>query len=249
MYESLMERENVQARAAQFTNDRAMSYSNDFSSRYSDRAYMNNVQNIQNVTPYMANPTAQNYYYTNTRSDNINTSIPPQQLSSYVQSQAAMYQQAPVYQPTYEDYQQQYNNVRVNAQSYPTNYYYQQSVNNAAYAVQNQVQAVEYEKVEPAKGKTKVKNKMTKALIAVYFFIIAVCAALILINLIGGASASEAVASSTSSEIVSSEIQYFENTDGVLIEAETTPQIVDYKYDVSTNWFDKFCDSLGKKLG
>ena len=43
--------------------------------------------------------------------------------------------------------------------------------------------------------------------------IIAICAALILINLIAGATGSEAVASSVSGEVISSEINYIPNFD------------------------------------
>ncbi|MCI7401294.1 MAG: hypothetical protein MSH40_01240 [Christensenella sp.] len=252
MYESLMERENQATRVSQYSNDRYVVNNNGYYDTYgNNRPYYSNNQPIQNVTPYRAAPVHQNYYYTKPQSDNINTAVPPQQLSSMVQNTANMFQQAPVYQPTYEDYQQ-YNNVRVNAQSYPTNMYYQQPVNNVLgnQRIENQniKEIQEYEKVAPA-TKGKIKNKMTKALIAVYFMIIAICAALILINLIAGATGSEAVASSVSGEVISSEINYIVNEDGSVDSLTTTPKVIEYEYDTSTNWFDRLCDAIGKSLG
>ena len=233
MYESLMERENQATRVSQYSNDRYVVNNNGYYDTYgNNRPYYSNNQPIQNVTPYRAAPVHQNYYYTKPQSDNINTAVPPQQLSSMVQNTANMFQQAPVYQQTYEDYQQPVNNVLGN-----------QRIEN-----QNIKEIQEYEKVAPA-TKGKIKNKMTKALIAVYFMIIAICAALILINLIAGATGSEAVASSVSGEVISSEINYIVNEDGSVDSLTTTPKVIEYEYDTSTNWFDRLCDAIGKSLG
>ena len=79
--------------------------------------------------------------------------------------------------------------------------------------------------------------------------IIAICAALILINLIAGATGSEAVASSVSGEVISSEINYIVNEDGSVDSLTTTPKVIEYEYDTSTNWFDRLCDAIGKSLG
>lgn len=166
-----------------------------------------------------------------------------------------------VQQPTY-NYQQEQNGYRMQ-QNMPQNNYYQDNYQQVAiqntYAQQNYVQPRGYfvpetkqdiyERVVPEK-RAKSTNAMAKLMIAVYFFIISVCAALILVNVVSNNSSANAVNNDQIEYSYNQDALYYaQSEDGSLVEMKLSDNIVDYSYDTSTNWFDKFCDSVGKIFG
>ena len=207
----------------------------------------------QNMTPnYVPNYQPQNDYYMGTQSDNINMNANPYEMYQMVQQNANYYAQSNYY-PYYGE-QQYYNNVSANVETHPTHFYQQaqqsDSMNYGYMAPQmgHVTQDSEYEKTIP--HKSKAKNKTTKALIAVYFLIVAICAALIIVNVVAAASAATATAATVESAEYSSEAVYYTvDESGNVTQMEKTAQIVDYKYDTSTNWFDRMCDKIGSLLG
>ena len=211
---------------------------------------------VQNMTPNrLPSYQPQNDYYMNQQSDNINMHANPYDMYQMVQQNANYYAQSN-YAPYYND-QQYYNNVSANVETHPTNMYQQAQVQQNdymyyGYSAPQMGQVVPenngYEKTIPQKS--KAKNKTTKALIAVYFLIVAICAALIIVNVVAAASAATATAATVETGAYNAESVYYTvDESGNVTQMEKTAQVVDYKYDTSTNWFDKMCDKIGKLLG
>ena len=122
-------------------------------------------------------------------------------------------------------------------------YMYYQAPQMAQYA-----QEYEYEKTVPQKS--KIKNKTTKALIAVYFVIVAIAAALILVNVIAAAGATTATAASVDAVVSAEDVVFYTMDEaGNVVEMTPSEQVVNYVYDTSTNWFDRLCDKIGNILG
>lgn len=243
MQETLLRREE-QANDMRYNDvrlNRGIDYSNYFNQQQDYSMYSNN---------YLPAAPAQNDVYTSSTSDNINLNINDYNMYA-VNQQANMFAQAPLYQQTnYYDYQTNaYNNVSAQASTRPTEYYQPQAVNHNIFRPVHQQQmneAVSYN--AGVQSKPKVKNKMAITLIAVYFLIIAVCAALILVNVFAGAS-SATVNAVSSAAVQESGSVYTLSSEGNLVEMQKTAKVIDYKYDTSTNWFDKLCDKIGNKLG
>lgn len=216
------------------------------------------VRPVQDLTPNrMPSYQPQNDYYTQVQSDNINMNVNPYDMSNMVQQNAVNYtqsmpnySQAVNYYPYYSE--QYYNNVSANVETHPTNFYQQAQTNDYMYYQAPQMgqinQEYEYEKTVPQKS--KAKNKTTKALIAVYFLVVAIAAALIIVNVIAAAGATTATAATVADTAYSAESVYYTvDENGEVSEMAKTAQVVDYSYDTSTNWFDKLCDKIGSFLG
>ena len=204
---------------------------------------------VQNITPNrLPSYQPQNDYYMDPQSDNVNLNANPYEMYQMVQQNANYYQQASYY-PYYNE-QQYLNNVSANVETHPTNYYQQAPQNtNMYYGYAQPVGQVapqenEYEKTLPKKSVGK--NKRTKALIAAYFFIVAVCATLILINVFTAAGTATATAATVSDSVYSADSVYYTvDENGNVTEMTKAAKVVDYKYDTSTNWFDSMCDKIG----
>ena len=230
-------------------------YSNQYARRvgYTSIYPTQNVerQSVQNMTPNrIPSYQPQNYDYMNVQSDNIDMNINSYDLSQSVQQNAGYYS----YYPYYNE-QEYLNNVSANVETHPTNYYQpvqQNTYMDYGYAYAPQVGQVApqdngYEKVLPQKG--KAKNKRTKALIAVYFMIVAICAALIIVNVVAASGATATAATVADSVYTSDAVYYTVDENGNVTEMAKTEHIVDYNYDTSTNWFDRMCDKIGNILG
>ncbi len=210
------------------------------------------VRPVQNLTPNrMPSYQPQNDYYTQVQSDNINMNVNSYDMSNMVQQNVANYSQAMNYYPYYNE-QYYNNNVSANVETHPTSFYQPAQNNDYSYYQAPQMgqinQPYEYEKTVPQKS--KAKNKTTKALIAVYFLIVAIAAALIIVNVIAAAGATTVTAETAAEGIYGSDAVYYTvDESGTVTEMAKTEQVVDYKYDTSTNWFDSLCDKLGKFLG
>lgn len=241
MYETLMKREE-QLNENRY-NDTRLNRGIEYVDNYAQSDFANTyINNYLPAVPY------QNDAYTSCESDNINMNVNEYDMYAMNQ-QANMYAQAPIYQPqNIYDYQQNaYNNVSAQAQTRPTQYYQQQPVyRNMFVPQQNQEETITSYRA-PAKAKGK-KNKMVYACIAVYFMIIAVCAALILVNVFAGNTS--VVASSSAAAIAEeANVAYAVNQTGATVNIAKTEKVIDYSYDTTTNWFDKLCDKIGSKLG
>ncbi len=241
-------------------------------SAYSGR--VSNYSEVPNYTPnirstyqvpndiYMQAPVSDNVAPVN----NYEAQYMNQQVNSY--QQAPSYQQAQNYQtyannatyaePTFNaGYQAPtYNYANTYQPTYTTGYqaqnYYAQAQNNvASYQYSSMDQAVyapEYEKIAPQKSRSK--NKMTKLLIAVYFFIIAVCATLIIVNVVAATGATEVSAATAATAAYSADTVYYTvDQNGNSEVLEKTAKVVDYEYDTTTNWFDGLCDKVGEIFG
>ena len=80
--------------------------------------------------------------------------------------------------------------------------------------------------------------------------IVAVCAALIIVNVVAAAGATQATAATVADSVYTSDSVYYTvDEGGNVTEMAKTEQIVDYKYDTTTNWFDRLCDKIGNILG
>ena len=245
---SVLEREQVNNQYNNQFNMRTVGYTSLYSAPRVEE------QPVQNMTPNrLPNYQPQNYDYMNVQSDNINMNVNSYDMAQMVQQNAGYYS----YYPYYNE-QQYLNNVSANVQTHPTNYYqqaqlYEYANSNSGYAYNQPVGQVapqqnEYERVLPQKS--KAKNKRTKALIAVYFMIVAVCAALIIVNVVAAAGATQATAATVADSVYTSDSVYYTvDEGGNVTEMAKTEQIVDYKYDTTTNWFDRLCDKIGNILG
>lgn len=155
---------------------------------------------------------------------------------------SAPYQQ-PARMPVDRTYVAPQNNVYVAPQN---NAYEEENYDYSQMYIQEPIKVDEsFKRVKSTKKKST--NKMAKLMVAVYFFIISVCAALILINIVAGSSAAKAVENQNNINYTYSEdTTYFADKNGEVTEMSLTAPIIDYSYDESTNWFDKMCDTIGK---
>ena len=242
---SVLDREQVNYQNTNQYNMRTVGYTSLYPTR-------NVEQPVQNMTPNrLPNYQPQNYDYMNVQSDNINMNVNSYDMAQMVQQNANYYS----YYPYYNE-QQYMNNIVANVETHPTNYYQQAQLYeyaNSGYAysqpvVQAAPQENGYERVLPQKS--KAKNKRTKTLIAVYFMIVAICAALIIVNVVAAAGTTQATAATVADSIYSSDSVYYTvDENGNVTEMAKTEQIVSYDYDTSTNWFDRLCDNIGNILG
>ncbi|MEG2561452.1 MAG: hypothetical protein RSB10_02450 [Clostridia bacterium] len=97
-------------------------------------------------------------------------------------------------------------------------------------------------------GQKKGLNTKVKLLIGVYFFIVTVIVALLLVNALTvdkPVSASQDELMSYKQEVVN----YAVGDDGSVQELKQANTIGDYTFDENTNWFDKMCDKIGAIFG
>lgn len=101
---------------------------------------------------------------------------------------------------------------------------------------------------KPAK-KEKLNTK-AKLLIAVYFFIIAVVATLLFINLaIAQNTQTSASANDPVKPYNTEAVSNATGEDGQIVDMGSLPPIVNYEYEVEQSWFEKMCDKIGKIVG
>ena len=208
------------------------------------------IRPAQDMTPNrMPSYQPQNDYYTQVQSDNINMNVNSYDMYNTIQQDATYFAQGAAYYPYYND-QQYLNNVSASVETRPSNYYQPVQYNDNMYYQASQMGQInqEYERTIPQKSKTK--NKTTKVLIAVYFLVVAIAAALIIVNAIVASGAKTATAATVESEAYANDaIYYTVDENGTVSEMAKTEQVIDYTYDTSTNWFDRLCDKLGSFLG
>ncbi|MGN0796979.1 MAG: hypothetical protein ACI4M5_02105 [Christensenellales bacterium] len=127
-------------------------------------------------------------------------------------------------------------------------YYYRD--NSEGYVRQNPAmnQNVNNSNKTNAKKKSKLNIK-AKMLICVYFFIVAVIATLLIINM--ATAGTGAVSASVEDSVTYNEeaMGYAVDADGNVIELQPMEDVVQYDYDTSTGGFDNLCDSIAKVLG
>ncbi|MDE6967643.1 MAG: hypothetical protein K2P12_03210 [Clostridia bacterium] len=155
----------------------------------------------------------------------------------------------------YEDYS---NNYRPNeevryAQKYENIDFYNSQYD--CYANENVFRPIELSdlnsEVKPQK-KQRSKSKInlsvkTKVMVGVYFALVVLIIAMLLINAIPAVSAQDTSAASASHEIVNEQeanrtADKIQNESG-LVKGDG------YTYDTQTNWFEKFCDSISNIFG
>ena len=93
-------------------------------------------------------------------------------------------------------------------------------------------------------GKKNINKDMIKIIVTVMVVALAICGLLIANQFI---SANQAQADEDVQNIDSELLASVVTEDGSYIPTNVTI-IPEYEYEQSTNWFDKFCDSLGLKL-
>lgn len=148
-----------------------------------------------------------------------------------------------------------YNSYRDDSYSYPaSNYSNMRASQDSAFTTfnygeviqENKKYEVEEEKYFFAKNKKKMETK-TKLFIGIYAALITLIVTMLLVNTIPSVGAQQAVAESVP-EITVSEEGY----NVALSEAVANSSVVTnppYEYDTTTNWFDDFCDFMGKVFG
>ena len=105
---------------------------------------------------------------------------------------------------------------------------------------------VKPQKKQRSKSKINLSVK-TKVMVGVYFALVVLIIAMLLINAIPAVSAQDTSAASASHEIVNEQeanrtADKIQNESG-LVKGDG------YTYDTQTNWFEKFCDSISNIFG
>ena len=127
-------------------------------------------------------------------------------------------------------------------------YYYRD--NSEGYVRQNPTmnQSVDNSGKSYSKKKSKLNTK-AKMLICVYFFIVAVIATLLIINM--ATAGTGAVSASVEEGVTYNEeaMGYAVDADGNVIELQPMENVAEYDYDTNTGGFDNLCDSIAKIFG
>ncbi len=153
------------------------------------------------------------------------------QYNGYFQTQASQYVNNGFSTPQYN---YDYNYVSSQEQ-------YQQDMQfNQNYDRGAQAKKISKERV----GKKNINKDMIKIIVTVMVVALAICGLLIANQFI---SANQAQADEDVQNIDSELLASVVTEDGSYIPTNVTI-IPEYEYEQSTNWFDKFCDSLGLKL-
>lgn len=102
----------------------------------------------------------------------------------------------------------------------------------------------------PAKSAVKKHSKLkmnwslkSKILVGVYFSLVALIVAMLLINALPSASAQGTAAAPAAQETISE--QGYTRTSNEAQKQSGVQQNAGYTYDTETNWFDKMCDNIG----
>ena len=127
-------------------------------------------------------------------------------------------------------------------------YYYRD--NGEGYVRQNPTMNQSVENAGKSNSKKKSKlNAKAKMLICVYFFIVAVIATLLIINM--ATAGTGAVSASVEEGVTYNEeaMGYAVDVYGNVIELQPMENVAEYDYDTNTGGFDNLCDSIAKIFG
>lgn len=209
-------------------------------------AYYNSAYGQSGYTQsYYDNANDNGYYQNNYQNDyqNRNYDQAYNSYNTYARDYNQNYEAGYRYQDSYAQASADY----ARPQEF-SGYYYRD--NSEGYVRQNPAmnQNVNNSNKTNAKKKSKLNTK-AKMLICVYFFIVAVIATLLIINM--ATAGTGAVSASVEDSVTYNEeaMGYAVDADGNVIELQPMDNVIQYDYDTTTGGFDNLCDSIAKVLG
>ncbi|MDE7192189.1 MAG: hypothetical protein K2O35_06965 [Clostridia bacterium] len=167
---------------------------------------------------------------------------------TYNQGYNQNYQSQPQYTGYFQTQASQYVNNGFSAPQYEYNYDYvntQEQYQHDMQFNQNYDRGAQAKKISRERvGKKNINKDMIKIIVTVMVVALAICGLLIANQFI---SANQAQAEEDVQNIDSELLASVVTEEGSYVPTNVTI-IPEYEYEQSTNWFDKFCDSLGLKL-
>ncbi|MGN0771159.1 MAG: hypothetical protein ACI4MI_01050 [Christensenellales bacterium] len=226
----LMEKERYE----QSTYDYDVNNSAYFNAEPYESRYSQNYDNGANYQRY------DGYYQNNQNYDYRQRDYADSYVGDYRRDYNANYYHNEEYRPM--------QNVGYAQQQEYSEYYYRD--NSEGYVRQNPIMNQNNSGVSKSNSKKKSKlNIKAKMLICVYFFIVAVIATLLIINM--ATAGTGAVSASVEESVTYNEeaIGYAVDADGNVVEMQPMGDVTQYSYDTKTGGFDSLCDSIAKLLG
>ena len=145
------------------------------------------------------------------------------------------------------NYNQQYYQPQQNLQNVNANYNYQNEIVNNDY--QDPTEMVNPTVYKAGTVKKEKLNTKAKLLIAVYFFIIAVVATLLFINVANAENTPTSASGEQTATYNESVVGKAVDSEGNIVDIGTMEPVVNYEYEVEQSWFDKMCEKVSNILG
>ena len=143
------------------------------------------------------------------------------------------------YDPNYQD-QQYYN--------YPQQNYYVSNSNGYVRSNPTRFQEPTTQPTREAKKKSKL-NVKAKLLIGVYFFIVAVVAVLLLVNMATAGTGKVSASVDDNISYNAEAVEYAVDSQGNVVAMPPMENVTNYTIQTNANWFDTMCDKISKIFG